>query len=103
MVVDDTRGEQVELETWSTGRRFSGPNECGGQPEDDSTAGTFSLLAEADNVDAEVGRLGLLDVGNFDLTLEQWANFRQWKHWGQSNTRRKPADHESRARSALGH
>ena len=71
MVVDDTRGEQVELKLGRLATGSQGPMNVEASLKLDSSAGTFSLLAQADNVHAEVGRLGLLDAGNFGLTLDR--------------------------------
>ncbi len=57
MVVDDTRGEQVELKLGRLAAGSQGPMNVEASLKMNSTEGTFSLLAEADNVDAEVGRL----------------------------------------------
>ena len=67
MVVDDTRGEQVELKL-SRLYRFPGPNECGGQSQNRFLGGNFSLLAQADNA-RRSGPLGAFGRKNFGLTL----------------------------------
>lgn len=70
MVADDTHGEQVEIRLGRSAAGAIGPMDVEASLSLDSQKKTFSLSAEAKNVRAEVGKLGLLEAGSFDLTLE---------------------------------
>ena len=71
LVVEDTQGRPVDL---TLGRRVPGvtePMNVEGTLRLDSANGEFSLRAETEAVVAEVGQLGLVETGGFDLTLAQ--------------------------------
>jgi len=71
LVVEDTQGRPVNL---SLGRRVadvSAPMNVEGSVRMNSTSGAFELIADTDAVVAEVGQLGLVETGGFDLTLAQ--------------------------------
>ena len=71
LVVEDTQGRPVEL---SLGRRVAGATDSmdvEGSLRLDSARGEFELRADAESVVAEVGQLGLVETGGFDLTLAQ--------------------------------
>ena len=69
LVVEDTKGNPVEL---TLGRKVDGASEAMNVRGDlrlDSKAQTFELRADTEAVVAEVGQLGLVETGGFDLTM----------------------------------
>ena len=69
LIVEDTAGRPVELTLGKTVESGVDPMNVEGTLRLDSAKGSFELRAETDAVVAEVGQLGLVETGGFDLTL----------------------------------